>query len=101
MAAFTTIFAGISALAGLKGVSDAKSAKRKQAAANKKQQTTAQEAAALGAQAQDQAGADIALGTSKASDKLLKDDSTSKLRTGPSGQPIGGLSGRTTNIGGL
>lgn len=99
MPAFTTIFAGISALSGLKGVSDAKSARNKQDAANRKQATVAKEAAALGAQAQEQAGADVSLGTSYADDKLLKADATKKVSK--KGTKIGGLMGSPTNIGGL
>ncbi len=102
MPAFTTIFAGISALSGLKGVNDAKKAQKQQATANAKQdqdaKTIALEAGKLEAQDQGGAAADISLGTSKEDDDLLKKNSTGK---GRSGTPIGGLKGSATNIGGL
>jgi hypothetical protein len=103
MPAFTTIFAGISALAGVKGVSDAKSAAKRQAAANAKQsaaaKTAALEAGKLESQDQGKEAVEISLGTNSAKDELLKDDALySKKKTGSS---VGGLKGRATNIGGL
>jgi hypothetical protein len=103
MPAFTTIFAGISALAGVQGVSDAKSAQKQQAAANKKQAADAKtlqlEAGKLESQDQGLGAADITLGTSKSDDDLLKKNALSK-KSG-AGNSVGGLSGSATNIGGL
>ena len=102
MPAFTTIFAGISALSGAKGVADAKSAAKAQSAANAKQardaKTLALEAGSLEAQDKGVGAADVVLGTNKKVDELLKADPTSKKKKGT---PIGGLKGSPTNIGGL
>ena len=99
MPAFTSIMLGISALSGVAGVSNAKKAANQQAAAQKKQLTAAQEAASLEAQDPQAAGADVVLGTGSAADKLLKKDSTAKVKSaGASG--VAGLSG-ASNIGGL
>tara|TARA_B110000037_G_scaffold1619_3_gene1876 strand:- start:10476 stop:10790 length:315 start_codon:yes stop_codon:yes gene_type:complete len=104
MPAFTTIFAGISALAGAKGVRDAKKSQKRQAAANAKQnrdaKTTALEAGKLESQDADAGVADISLGTSKAYDELLKKNALAK-KSGSAGTSVGGLKGKATNIGGL
>lgn len=102
MPLITSILAVASLGLGLKANSDAKKAARRQAAAQKAQAdkvaTINKEKSLLEGQDTAQAGADITLGTSRASDKLLKEDATKKVGKGPK---VGGLSGKANKIGGL
>lgn len=102
MPAFTSLLAVASLGAGLKANSDAKKTAKRQAAVQKDQSDKVsainKEKSLLEAQDTAQVGADVALGTSKASDKLLKDNSTKKIAKGPK---VGGTSGTATKIGGL
>ena len=102
MPAITSLLAVASIGSGLKANSDAKKTAKRQAAA----QTAAADKVALINKEQSllegqdtaQAGADIVLGTNKASDKLLKADATKKVGKGAK---VGGLSGSAAKIGGL
>lgn len=104
MAAFTTIFAGISALAGLQSTAHAKKAQKRQSAANAKQaadaKTAALEAGKLESQDQGKEAVDISLGTNSDKDDLLKKDALYS-KNKKVGSSIGGLKGSATNIGGL
>ena len=102
MPAITSLLAVASIGSGLKANSDAKKTAKRQAAAQRKQAnevaTINKEKSLLEGQASAQAGADVVLGTNKASDKLLKADATKKVGKGAK---IGGLSGSASKIGGL
>jgi hypothetical protein len=102
MPAITTMIAAASLGAGLKANSDAKKAAKRQEALHAEQAaevaTINKEKSLLEAQDTAQSGADVVLGTRKASDKLLKENSTGKLGKGVK---IGGLSASASNIGGL
>ncbi len=129
MPAITTIIAGVSALATVATVKTAKDAAGAQAAAQAKQQATAKseldaalaanranaqsladsktrsrEASKLGSQDQGLKVADVELGTSKASDELLKrtKSNVAKKPVQSSGTKVGGLKkGTATKVGGL
>lgn len=102
MPAITSLLAVASIGSGLVANADAKSAANRQAAAQTKAAnevaTINKEKSLLEGQDTAQAGADVVIGTNKASDKLLKADATKKVGKGAK---IGGLSGSASKIGGL
>ena len=102
MPAITTYLAAASLGSGLKANLDAKKAEKRQAAAQAKQAaevaTINKEKSLLEAQDTAQLGADVVIGTNKASDKLLKEKSTRKIGKGVK---VGGLSTSASSIGGL
>lgn len=100
MPAFTTIFAGLSALGGLASVNQASKTRDEQKRRLEAQNTAAKEAASQGAQV---AGpdAEFVLGTQDsagAAAKLLK---AALGGSGKTAASIGGLKGKATKIGGL
>lgn len=102
MPAFTTIFAGLSALGGLAGVSNAQKTANEQKKRLAAQNTAAKEAAAQGAQV---AGpdAEFVLGTEDAplAGKAASDDLLKKALSKTGATKVGGIKGSPTKIGGL
>jgi type II secretory pathway pseudopilin PulG len=112
MPVLTTVIAGVSALAAVAGVSQAKKTAKNQQAAQARQQaatkaelaknsTIAGEASKLDTQDKGLQVADVEIGTNKASDELLKRKKTSTT-TKTNGTTVGGLTkGTATKVGGL
>lgn len=95
MAAVSTIIAGaalgLGAATSAISISQAKKQRKQTAAANKRQETQAKEAAAKD-QTRSKVGADLIFGTSKASDALLKRGQRRPTKSGTKTvSPIGGL----------
>lgn len=101
MPALTTIIAGISAVGTVATVDQAQNTASRQARAQAAKKAELKEAAALEAQDVDTKKADIALGTSKASDDLLKRKRKSSTKTDSKGITVGGLNKSTAKVGGL
>jgi len=100
MPALTTFIAGISALASMEQASTAKRTASRQAAAQKQQKLKLDEELKLASQDKAVKVADVALGTNKVSDELLKRKKVSKDTT--TSVSVGGLtSGSATKVGGL